>query len=1343
MVRVQSATETVGTGFIVSEPERLVLTCAHVVEYAGGIPGGTLSLVHHASGQLLEATVLPEHWHEDEDVAVLQVSPDSPWPDGADTVPFSMSTSPVGHDAWTFGYPPAKPVEGLVGTAQIAAEIADENGMPVLQLSGADEIVPGFSGAPLVDVVSGRLAGMVDAITSGDHGRQLRTAFAIPASTILRLVPGLAASDVQPYFALDTFTEAQKDLYFGREETVARLVTAVRRPGTRFLAVLGPSGSGKSSLVRAGLVPALASANGGAGASPRVIVTRPADLLAHPSDPGSDDASVMSELNRVVPMSDTSDSPVLLTLDQFEETFVVLPPAQRRAVLQWLASLVTSTRPVTVVLVMRDEFFAALVHEAPGLTRALEEGLRTIPPTLGRPDLSAIVTGPAGAVGLRFEEGLAKRIVDDAIDAAPSAEEDTAASTVLPLLEFALTQLWERRVDGLLTHQAYEQIGKVAGGIAGWAEEALARFDESDLPKVRRVFLDLVHLGDERHSTPDSRRRRDLTELARTPDELTDVTAIVYRLADERLLVTRLDSQTGDVLVELVHDSLLREWQRLREWLDADRSFLIWRQDLDRARERWESSGEIGNRDSGALLRGRTLEAAKRLDPIQLDRLSDAQREFITASDDAWVAEQQRLQRALSEAEQQRARAEEELVRAGLREQALRVRLLLDVEPVAALAVAADTVLTNLAELPDDLIDLPQVSLHAALLTARELTVVGAHHAPVTCIAASPDGRLVVSASVDTTLRAWSPTGQPLGPPWQGHDAAVTAVAVDPLGRFVISGSADRTLRAWSPTGQPLGPPWQGHEGAVTAVAVDPLGRFVISGSADRTLRAWSPTGQPMGAPWHGHDDEITTIGILPERVVSASADGTLRAWAENGDPIGPPWRGHDGVVLSMAVHAPGGLVISGGADRSIRVWSSDGRPVGRPWQGHVGGVSALTVSRDGLVLVSAGGDGVVRTWDLKGRAIRPDLVGHQGAVTSLALVDDDRLVVSAGADATVRTWARDGHGPYAVLSGGGTDVNGVIVLDDARQLVSAGADMLLRRWSTSGEPIGDPWAGHEGYVYSLARDAAGTRIASAAADGTARVWDAPTGRCETVLRGHRGAVYAVDVSADGQLVATGGADATVLLWRPDGAVVAGPLAGHRDEVWSAVFTPDAHLLATGSNDGTIRLWRSDGSSVGKPLEGHGAGVRDLAFFPDGTTLVSAGLDRTVRLWDVTTGEAVAEPMHGHRGPVHCVAVAPDGQSIVSGSADGTLRIWDRVGRAVSEPVHGHDGGVWRVSLARDVGLVASAGADGRVLLWRLGWRTFLEMACLRIDGHPAIGGSYGATMERVRAQVPKRPWVV
>ena len=189
---------------------------------------------------------------------------------------------------------------------------------------------------------------------------------------------------------------------------------------------------------------------------------------------------------------------LLMMIDQFEEAFVVVPAELRARFLGAIADLVESMVAATVVITMRDEFFGIFVAEAPRLARALEDGLRTVPMLLSRRDLSRVVAGPAERVGLQFEDGLVDRIVDDAVAAVPAAERDFAASTVLPLLELALTRLWEAAGDSaVLTHRDYEAVGRVTGGLADWAEQAMTRFDDDALPLVRRVLVGLVHLGDD------------------------------------------------------------------------------------------------------------------------------------------------------------------------------------------------------------------------------------------------------------------------------------------------------------------------------------------------------------------------------------------------------------------------------------------------------------------------------------------------------------------------------------------------------------------------------------------------------------------------------------------------------------------------------------------------------------------------------------------------------------------------------------------------------------------------------------------------------------------------------
>ena len=227
IVRVLGPEGTVGTGFVVDRGRRLIATCAHVVQFADVLPGGEIGVIHLGSGQELTAEVLPEYWREAEDVALLRVHGDLP-PDAKDVV-LPAKTAVDDHPFWTFGFPLAKPVEGLVGTGIIVGQNRNEQGFRELQLGQADEIVPGFSGAPLLDRATRRVAGMVVAITEKDpFGRLARTAFAIPAATLREIDPNLEASDSAPYRALHAFNEEDAEFYFGRRDAVERIVAGLR-----------------------------------------------------------------------------------------------------------------------------------------------------------------------------------------------------------------------------------------------------------------------------------------------------------------------------------------------------------------------------------------------------------------------------------------------------------------------------------------------------------------------------------------------------------------------------------------------------------------------------------------------------------------------------------------------------------------------------------------------------------------------------------------------------------------------------------------------------------------------------------------------------------------------------------------------------------------------------------------------------------------------------------------------------------------------------------------------------------------------------------------------------------
>jgi WD40 repeat protein/serine/threonine protein kinase/energy-coupling factor transporter ATP-binding protein EcfA2 len=1153
-----------------------------------------------------------------------------------------------------------------------------------------------------------------------------------------------------PYKGLRAFEEADATHFFGREGLIRHLLAKLSSPAGRFLAIIGPSGSGKSSVVKAGLIPLL---RGGVGIESEHWFVARMVPGAHPLQEletallsiavgnyemlldqlRQSDAGLLQVVPQILP-DDAAE--LVLIIDQFEEVFTLVEDETERN--HFLDSLVTAVKTpssrLRVVVTLRADFYdRPLLY--PGFGELVQAYTEVVLP-LASEELRQVIVGPAERAGVALESGLVAAIVADV----------TEQPGALPLLQYALTELFERREDRLLTLDAYRSSGGVRGALARRAEELYQSMEPAHQDAARQLFLRLVSLDEGSEDTRRRARWAELMSVRRARKQA--MQAVMDAYGKYRLITFDHDPQTREPTVEVAHEALIREWARLRGWLDENRDELRTQRRLASATAEWIKA----NRDGSFLATGTRLAQFETLVTHTRLGLTDDETAYVHASIAlrkraarrvqlfitalvifSLVAltlavfafdRQQRADNARATSVAERDRADEQAKISRSRE--LAVTALRNIEQLdQALLLSLEAL--NAADTFE-----ARNSLLMALLSNPHLTAfLSGHHDAVRSVAFSPDGRLIASGSRDGAIMVWdAATRRALGQPLTGHTDRVNSVAFSPDGRLLASGGADNTIRLWDvATGAPRGQPLTGHEDAVWSVAFSPDGKTLASGSSDGTVMLWDvETGERLMPPLTGHQDEVYTVAFSPDgqRLASAGADMMIILWdVSTGEPAGESLSGHEDWIYSLAFSPDGRLLASGGADNTIRLWDVEtGDPVGLPLQGHTDWVRHVTFSPDGAQLISASSDDTVRLWDVATGTALLTLAGHGGEVWSVAVGPDGYTLVSGDADGRVVLWNTSDRYPLRrLLSGHYSEVASVAFSPDGRILASSsgapaggGDDLSVRLWDVS---TGDPLAiltGHEGLVSSVAFSPDGRMLVSASADRTLRLWNVESG--ESIgqpLAGHTGAVFAASFSPDGQMIASAGDDGTVILWNVStGQLAAEPLTGHEDGVLSVVFSPDGRLLASGDRAGIIVVWDvTTHQPLGASLNGHTDAVTTLAFSPDGRLLASGSRDATVILWDTTTWQPIHPPLAGHTNYVTGVTFSPDGQMLASGSWDSTVILWDvATGRPLGQPLMGHQNRVSSVAFSPDGRLLASGSWDFTVGLWDVSPASWQTRAC-------------------------------
>ncbi len=1063
------------------------------------------------------------------------------------------------------------------------------------------------------------------------------------------------AEGVCPYWGLDYFDVGDSAFFHGREDLTGWLLAKLRPTNLdhRFLAIVGPSGSGKSSLARAGLLGALKNGEiPGSDEWPFAVCRpgkQPLESLAvalRPDDPPAavsdlirhlaGDPKILHLTTRLALGAAPAERRFVLLVDQFEELFTLCEEeAERRAFLDNLLYAARAAEGRTAVaLTLRADFYGHCTRY-PELAAALSDRTELVGP-MSEAELRHAIEEPARLAGCELEGGLTDLLIRDVLGEIGG----------LPLLEHALLQIWQARKGRRLEVAAFRAIGGVVGALERHAEGIFSRFTPAQQEACRHLFLRLVQVDENREVT---KRRLGSDELISPHDpEGAAAVAVLAGLTRERLLTTEAAGEERHPTVELAHEALLAQWPRLGQWIEADRKSLRTRHQLDDAVAEWLASG----RDPSFLYRGARLAQAEEWAAQHRDELGARAEEFLAAS---LAGRDQEARRELDHVrtleEEQRRRADAEKQRADeqtrLKKWAIAAAV---IAPIAAGAALTAFWVQHVSEQRRQIARAgeiaersrttgasnPQLGLLLALESQKMAEAAGQPHLPgaqsalhwalarsggtplpggsVLTLAMSANRNLLATVGLDRHLRLWDLRAD--RPPFKVRDLGelpdpVSQLAASPDGAWLVMAGAESTRLLDLRTADPQ----------LAGAEVFPAEDWVKTASPFSTDSRWLATRR--------HEDNSPVLRDLRE-----APPRPARPLAKERQPTFPSGP----ASLPMLATPSGRWLLTHGRNEAPRLWAVGGlsRDLGLEPQVYRAALEPLPLlTARGELLRPDKASGLLRRWTLAGTAVAPEFPGSENVTATRAVSADGAWYAAVRNSGELLAWRLEGNGRISQLRWPpGTKLAKLALSPHGRWLAASDAEGRTTLWD-----LHDPQAAAPPHrltnfekVQAIAFSPDETQVATAGlplglhlrslTGGTVALADFPEPREPLSF-----APETLAFSPDGKWLAAGGREDRFLL-RDLRRGHEASLENRGGTLLTLTFSSDGQWLAAGNEDGTIQLWRWAGpDTTPTPIllpapPGPALPVSALVFTADG--LLSATEDGTVRRWELDNAKLAA-----------------------------------------------------------------------------------------------------------------------